>query len=85
MRLLLLKQDRLSLLEKQLQKIDREEDALLRLGSSRRDDNNERNLVLSQINEGLADYGTHALLFKNAGSNRRRRPIDRKESPDFGP
>ncbi|KAI1074283.1 hypothetical protein F5B20DRAFT_574195 [Whalleya microplaca] len=57
-RLLLLKQDRLSILEQKLMKIDREESNLLRLGSSRSDNNMERQLVLSEINDALADYGT---------------------------
>ena len=56
-RLMLLKQDRLSFLEKQLERIDREEDTLLRLGCIRRDDNPERNSIFSEINEALADYG----------------------------
>lgn len=55
-RLLLLKQDKLSLLEKQLEKIDQEETAILFLGKSRCDSNNERIQVLSQIDSALADY-----------------------------
>lgn len=55
-RLIFLKQDRLSFLEKQLERIDREEDTLLRLGCIRRDDNPERNSIFSDINEALADY-----------------------------
>ncbi|KAI1504694.1 hypothetical protein F5X99DRAFT_370710 [Biscogniauxia marginata] len=62
-RLLLLKQDRLSLLEKRLEKIDREEVAPLCLGSSRRDTNNERSSVLSEIDKALADYD--ALIERN--------------------
>jgi hypothetical protein len=53
----LLKQDRLSLLEQRLEKIDREETAVLFLGSSRDDSNNERNSVLSEIDTALANYG----------------------------
>jgi hypothetical protein len=53
----LLKQDRLSLLEKQLERIDREETAVLFLGSSRDDSNDERNSVLSEIDTALANYG----------------------------
>ena len=56
-RLLLLKQDKLSLLEKRLENIDREETALLNLGSCRSDDNHDRQLVLSEIEHALADYG----------------------------
>jgi hypothetical protein len=56
-RLLLLKQDRLSILEKQLERIDREETAVLFLGSSRCDNNKERSSVLSDIDAALAEYG----------------------------
>ncbi|KAM3543247.1 hypothetical protein ARSEF1564_003877 [Beauveria bassiana] len=55
-RLLLLKQDRLAILEKQLEKIDREESFPLSLGSSRRDANQERHAVISEIDGALADY-----------------------------
>ncbi|KAF2804513.1 uncharacterized protein BDZ99DRAFT_451574 [Mytilinidion resinicola] len=55
-RLLLLKQDRISSLEKQLQKVDHEETVPLRLGSTRADDNSERKFILSQIDDALADY-----------------------------
>jgi hypothetical protein len=79
-RLLLLKQDRLSLLEKQLQKIDREEVAILSLGSSRRDSNSERNSILSQIDKALADYGMRALPFGARRSNERDRRTNRTES-----
>lgn len=58
-RLLLLKQDRLSLLEKRLEKIDREEIDLLSLGSSRDDTNNERIVVLAEIDAALADYDAY--------------------------
>ncbi|KAK4233730.1 caspase domain-containing protein [Achaetomium macrosporum] len=57
-RLLLVKQDKLSVLEKQLDKLDRDEDVLLRLGSSREDDNPQRQSVLAQIDNALADYDT---------------------------
>lgn len=56
-RLLLLKQDRLSLLEKQLDKIDEDERAALYLGSSRDDANEERRLRIAEIDASLADYG----------------------------
>ena len=53
-RLLLLKQDRISFLEEQL---DREETHLLFLGNSRRDRNKERKTALADIEVALADYG----------------------------
>ena len=56
-RLLLLKQDKLSLLEEQLETIDREESTTIFLGSSRRDRNEERESVLDKIDCALADYG----------------------------
>ena len=56
-RLLLLKQDKLASLERQLQRIDQDETDVLRLGSNRRDDNAERQAVLQQIDIALADYG----------------------------
>ncbi|KAK0717750.1 caspase domain-containing protein [Lasiosphaeria miniovina] len=62
-RLLLLKQDRLSLLEKRLEKIDREEVELLSLGSSRDDTNSERISILVEIDAALADYD--ALIERN--------------------
>jgi hypothetical protein len=56
-RLLLLKQDKLSRLEQQLEKIDTDERAPLFLGSSRDDTNEERSSTLSEIDRALADYG----------------------------
>ncbi|PMD51350.1 uncharacterized protein K444DRAFT_707604, partial [Hyaloscypha bicolor E] len=56
-RLLLLKQDRLSMLERQLAEIDTEETTALFLGSSRCDNNVQRTAVLSDIDVALADYG----------------------------
>jgi len=55
--LLLLKQDRLSQLELRLQKVNQEETQPLHLGSCRRDKNPERQLILSEIDSALADYG----------------------------
>jgi hypothetical protein len=56
-RLILLKQDRLSYLEKQLEQIDREEESHLRLRCIQRDDNPKRKYIFSEIDEALADYG----------------------------
>ena len=56
-RLLFLKQDKLSMLEEQLERIDSVERAALFLGSSRDDTNDERRAVLSDIDAALADYG----------------------------
>ncbi|KAL7934282.1 hypothetical protein V8C35DRAFT_39002 [Trichoderma chlorosporum] len=55
-RLLLLKQDKLTILERQLEKIDRDEVAKLSLGSCRADSNEERHAVLAKIDDALADY-----------------------------
>lgn len=56
-RLLLLKQDRLSMLEQRLERVDHEEISPLFLGRSRGDGNMERISVLSDIESRLADYG----------------------------
>lgn len=56
-RLLLVKQDKLSLLESQLENVDREEESVLFLGSNRVDKNDERLSLLSQIEDALTDYG----------------------------
>lgn len=56
--MLLLKQDRLSLLENKLESIDREEVSPLFLGKSRLDQNHERVALLSEIESCLVDYGT---------------------------
>lgn len=56
-RLLLMKQDRLSMLEKQLEQIDWEEVSPLFLGMSRCDKNTDRLNTLSEIDVALDDYG----------------------------
>jgi hypothetical protein len=56
-RLLLLKQDRLSVLEQRLDEIDKEEVNILFLGKSRWDGNADRLSVLSEIESAMADYG----------------------------
>lgn len=57
-RTLLLKQDKLSKLEKQLQTIDINEREVLYLGSCRADRSSEREAVLLHIDNALMDYGT---------------------------
>jgi len=54
---MLLKQDRLSLLEKQLERIDDQELTALFLGSARRDTNTERKKVLDEIGAALSVHG----------------------------
>jgi hypothetical protein len=53
-----LKQDKLSLLEQQLDEIDEGEKYALFLGKSRCDSNADRAAVLAEIEDSLADYGT---------------------------
>ncbi|KAK1992551.1 hypothetical protein LX36DRAFT_694201 [Colletotrichum falcatum] len=55
-RLLLLKQDRLVALEERLDEIDHQETSSLFLGKSRSDGNQERILLLSELDSCLADY-----------------------------
>jgi hypothetical protein len=57
MRLLLLKQDEISILEESLDRIDKNEDCELFLGCSRRDRNEERRDVLQQLKVAMAEYG----------------------------
>jgi hypothetical protein len=56
-RVLLQKQDRLSILEKQLEQIDQEETCPLYLGMSRCDNNPARTSCLAEIESCLTDYG----------------------------
>ncbi|KAE8321315.1 hypothetical protein BDV39DRAFT_212541 [Aspergillus sergii] len=58
-RVLLLKQDRLSLLEQTLDKLDQEESCDLFLGRSRNDKNLERITTLAEIDSCLTDYDTY--------------------------
>lgn len=67
-RLLLRKQDRVSVLEEKLQVLDREEQRLLFLGSLRRDVNTERESLLSELDRALADYGSRNSLQASDGS-----------------
>ncbi|KAI4217626.1 MAG: hypothetical protein LQ351_000222 [Letrouitia transgressa] len=55
-RLLLLKQDELSLLESQLDQVDRDEERELFLGNARRDNNPERRAIFLKIQAALSDY-----------------------------
>ncbi|BCS28103.1 uncharacterized protein APUU_61151S [Aspergillus puulaauensis] len=55
-RLLLLKQDKVSRLEAELEGIDREESAVLFLGSRRYDLNESRKAILNDLNLALEDY-----------------------------
>ena len=57
-RLLLLKQDRVSALEKRLLDLDQQEQRPLFLGSFRRDCNTDRKNTLFELDMALADYGT---------------------------
>ncbi|KAK6831667.1 hypothetical protein RU639_002681 [Aspergillus parasiticus] len=58
-RVLLLKQDRLSLLEQKLDKLDQEESCDLFLGRSRNDKNLERITTLAEIDSCLTDYDNY--------------------------
>ncbi|KPM45605.1 hypothetical protein AK830_g988 [Neonectria ditissima] len=55
-RVLLKKQDRLSVLEQKLDRVDNEEQSPLFLGKSRCDGNHERIALLGEIDAALADY-----------------------------
>lgn len=56
-RLLLLKQDEVSLLESQLDQIDHEEERDLFVGNSRRDKNPKRKETLGKLDTALSNYG----------------------------
>lgn len=58
MRLLLAKQDKLSILEKRLNKLDREEPAPVFLSSMRMNGSSERAAIISEIEDALGSYGT---------------------------
>ncbi|KAF5703214.1 hypothetical protein FMUND_13090 [Fusarium mundagurra] len=57
-RLLLAKQDKLSILEKRLNKIDREEPAPVFLSSMKMNGSPERAAIISEIEDALQSYGT---------------------------
>lgn len=67
MRLLLLKQDEISVLEEKLDQIDEAEGRALLLGCSRLDENDERRLVVKKLHSSLAEYGNMRLLGRNLG------------------
>ncbi|KAI0549743.1 hypothetical protein F4679DRAFT_584206 [Xylaria curta] len=67
-RLLLLKQDRLSILEEQLEEIDRDESQSLSLASFRRDGNKKRHAVLADIQDALNDYDAYLERYQRASS-----------------
>ena len=56
-RLLLLKQERVSALERRLEELDLQEERQLFLGSFQQDQNAARSEVLQDLDEALADYG----------------------------
>ena len=56
-RIILKKQDELSVLEQQLDALDRQETTTLFLASNRLDGNAERQTVLNNIERALQDYG----------------------------
>ena len=56
-RLLLLKQDEIALLEDHLDRVDREETRELFLGSARRDRNSERARVITKMEAAVENYG----------------------------
>ncbi|KAI7781661.1 hypothetical protein LA080_014427 [Diaporthe eres] len=74
-RLLLLKQDRLTVLEERLEEVDQKETCPMFLGVGRCDGNAERASVLSEIESQLADYDrfvqdTHRMMSLNTAQPR---------------
>lgn len=57
LRLMLLKQDEISRLETSLDEIDRHEQRKLFLRSVRKDENNERQTILSKMQRSISEYG----------------------------
>ncbi|KAL8696654.1 MAG: hypothetical protein Q9224_002684, partial [Gallowayella concinna] len=70
-RLLLQKQDRVSVLEEKLQVVDREEQRLLFLGSLRRDTNTEREDLLSELDHALVERNARMLQLPAASTRNR--------------
>jgi hypothetical protein len=54
---MLLKQDKVTVLEARLEELDRDEKRVLFLQSSRDDKNSERAAVVNGLDQALADYG----------------------------
>lgn len=59
MRLLLLKQDEVSVLEERLDELDSREDRVIFLGSIRRDVNPERQQTIQALKDALEEYGAY--------------------------
>ena len=59
-RIILRKQDTLSVLEQRLESLDSQETTAIFLASNRLDGNSERQTVLDNIETALQDYGCHA-------------------------
>lgn len=76
-RLLLLKQDRVSVLEGKLRELDQQEQRLLFLGSFRRDCNPERESLLYELDRALADYGNLSDLLSSFEPIRKKLIVDR--------
>lgn len=68
MRLILYKQDEISLLEAELHAIDDSEESPLFLGARRRDQNQERMAKLQQLDAALIEYGQSMFVSYIAGA-----------------
>jgi hypothetical protein len=68
-RLILAKQDRVSSIEERLDEVDQQEKAELFLGSMRRDKNHARKVLLSDLDEALADYGELCHIISKSASH----------------
>ena len=79
-RLLLQKQDKLSILEEKLEEVDYLEAAPLYLGKNRSDRNAKRMSVLSEIDTALADYGK-ITFYRISHLLRKIRPVHRENEP----
>ncbi|EEU35101.1 uncharacterized protein NECHADRAFT_82461 [Fusarium vanettenii 77-13-4] len=75
-RLLLLSQSRVSQLELELSKLDRDETSPIFLASSQRDKNPERQRVLSELREALKEYDELIVRNMQVSANRSAHPHD---------